>query len=358
MTKVSVIVPVYNVEKYLEECLDSIINQTLEDIEIICVDDKSADNSLNILKRYKEKDTRIKIIEHNANKGLGSTRNTALDVARGEYIMFVDSDDWLEPEACEEAYSKIKSSNCDFVCFNSTKVYMDKRKKVLYMSSLYKVATNVNKQIINLNELKVPFFNSCEVWNKIYDRKFIENNHLRFTNEKIFAEDVLFFIQIVLSNGTFTLLNKSLYNYRMHDNNSVHKPLYDDLIRVHRRNFEQIKNSDNSEDLLARYIASCIKSLLFWYKQWPKENPSIKPDFYNKMRNLFIEFSSYIDEESIKYYVDLNMVKKIINNDYKRFVISNFLERIFSLRDVYSVGFKRKILYILGIKIRLSKTKC
>ena len=94
MPKVSVIIPVYNTEKYLKKCLDSVCNQTLSDIEIICIDDCSTDNSLNILKEYTLKDNRIKLIEFKENKGAAVARNTGIDEAKGEYIGFIDSDDY------------------------------------------------------------------------------------------------------------------------------------------------------------------------------------------------------------------------------------------------------------------------
>ena len=115
MPKVSVIIPVYNVEKYLHQCLDSVANQTLKDIEIICVNDCSKDNSLDILNEYAKKDSRIKIINFEENKGPGVARNAALDIAQGEYIMFLDPDDWYELNACETAYNQIVENNNDIV---------------------------------------------------------------------------------------------------------------------------------------------------------------------------------------------------------------------------------------------------
>ena len=99
---VSVIIPVYNVERYLAQCLDSVSHQTYQNLEIICVNDGSRDGSLDILRRYADEDARIQVIDK-ANGGVSRARNDALDCARGEYIMFVDSDDWVEPDACENA---------------------------------------------------------------------------------------------------------------------------------------------------------------------------------------------------------------------------------------------------------------
>ena len=105
--KVSVIIPVYNVEKYLRQCLDSVVNQTLKDIEIICIDDGSTDNSLNILKEYAQKDNRIKIISKK-NGGLSSARNAGLKFATGEFVGFVDSDDYIERETYENAVEPLR----------------------------------------------------------------------------------------------------------------------------------------------------------------------------------------------------------------------------------------------------------
>lgn len=114
MVKVSVIVPVYNVENYLEYCLSGLLNQTLQDIEIICVNDGSTDNSINILQRYQQTDNRIKIITQ-SNSGQGTARNNAIDIANGEYIGFVDPDDYVSPQMFETLYNQAKAYNADLV---------------------------------------------------------------------------------------------------------------------------------------------------------------------------------------------------------------------------------------------------
>ena len=115
--KVSIIVPVYNVEEYLPQCLDSLVNQTLQDIEIICINDGSTDSSGKILDNYAQKDNRIKVITKE-NEGQGVARNLAMDHANGEYIMFCDPDDWFELSACEDAYNQISKNDNDIVFFN------------------------------------------------------------------------------------------------------------------------------------------------------------------------------------------------------------------------------------------------
>ncbi|ULQ60045.1 glycosyltransferase family 2 protein [Brucepastera parasyntrophica] len=137
MAKISIIIPVYNVEKYLRECLDSCITQTLRDIEIVCVNDASPDNSSAILDEYAKKDNRIKVITHEKNLGLGGARNTGISAASGEYVWFVDSDDFISPHSCEILYSYAKQKNADIVRFNAisfseendnSRVYDDSKK--------------------------------------------------------------------------------------------------------------------------------------------------------------------------------------------------------------------------------------
>ena len=146
MVKVSIIVPVYNVEKYLSKCLESLINQTLKDIEIICVNDGSTDNSLSILKEYANKDSRIKIIDKQ-NEGVSVARNTGIEVATGEYLIFVDSDDYLVENACEKALNTIEHNNSDICIFGHYDLVDEKL-----------VKSSVNKDIIKAqkqnNQLK------------------------------------------------------------------------------------------------------------------------------------------------------------------------------------------------------------
>ena len=117
MIKLSIIIPVYNVEKYIPVCLESIINQPFKDLEIICVNDGSSDNSLSVLQSYKEKDNRITIIDKK-NEGSGVARNTALAIAKGDYVYFVDGDDWLEDNALEKVVSKADELDTDILIFS------------------------------------------------------------------------------------------------------------------------------------------------------------------------------------------------------------------------------------------------
>jgi len=122
MPKVSVIIPVYNTKEYLAQCLDSVINQTLEDIEIICIDDASADDSLKILNEYSAKDRRIRVLHNEISKSALGARKKGVMEATGEYIMFLDSDDYYSPDACEIVYGEKRKTKADLLCFESTVV--------------------------------------------------------------------------------------------------------------------------------------------------------------------------------------------------------------------------------------------
>ena len=125
---ITIAVAVYNAEKYLRDCMDSVVNQTYQNLEIICVNDCSTDKSLEILEEYAAKDRRIKIITNSQNSGLGVTRNVGIDAAHGEYVLFIDSDDWLDLTACEKLLSKAKENNSDIVFFSAYLVNGDEKK--------------------------------------------------------------------------------------------------------------------------------------------------------------------------------------------------------------------------------------
>ncbi|MFR5028212.1 MAG: glycosyltransferase family 2 protein [Coprococcus sp.] len=146
-TKVSVILPVYNVSDYLRQCMDSIVGQTLKDIEIICVDDGSTDDSLAILKEYEAKDQRVKVIQQ-ANAGAGAARNKGLEIATGEYLSFLDSDDFFEPDMLEKAWSKAHETRAQVVVFRSDQYREDLQEFVQVRWTLHEkepstVQTNV-----------------------------------------------------------------------------------------------------------------------------------------------------------------------------------------------------------------------
>ncbi len=217
--KVSVIIPVYNSEKVLNQCIDSVCNQTLSDIEIICVDDGSEDNSLKILKEYEKKDSRVNVLSQK-NSGAGVARNKGIDLAKGEYIAFVDSDDWIEGNALEKLYNNIKSNDSDMVLFNSIehkpnnefrkRIYLKKDDSIDYNN--YTFDYHMNKNFV-MNGMFV-------IWSKFYKTSFIKDNNIRFYCHDIF-NDVQFHIQSMLFAKRISYLPEILYHYRRMGQNSL-----------------------------------------------------------------------------------------------------------------------------------------
>lgn len=212
MPRVSVIVPVYNVEIYLSKCLDSLISQTLEDIEIICVNDASLDSSLEILKDYASKDSRIKIISLPKNQGLGHARNIGIESAVGEYIGFVDSDDWVDVDFYEKLYNSILKNNVDVACATII------RKRETY--SKYRVFYN-NEKIYETLEDKINALNipKCSyVWNKLYRTEKIKDIKFR---EEIYFEDVYWSLELLKKIDKIVTVPNTNYYYRVRENSIV-----------------------------------------------------------------------------------------------------------------------------------------
>ena len=205
--KISVIIPVYNVEKYLSECLDSIVNQTLRDIEIICVNDGSTDNSLSILKEYASKDKRIKIIDKE-NEGQGYARKVGLDIANGDYILFCDSDDYyIANDVFENLYDEIKKNDSELMFFR-------------FLSGNSK--SNLLDDYINRNFKRAIFFHfSYPPWCKIYKRKFLDKYTEWCFPKYLKFQDVPFHIQCCLRAKNISFSKIRGYYYRLENPNNI-----------------------------------------------------------------------------------------------------------------------------------------
>lgn len=187
--KVSVVIPVYNVEQYLPKCLTSIVQQTLKDIEIICVNDGSTDNCLKIIEEFKSKDERIKII-NKENDGLGSARNAGLEYATGEYISFIDSDDYVDENFLELLYNEAKENDADVACCGVIRegvgVNEVNGQKIQLKFEEVKVSDNPDDNLKVSKSLPYPY-----PWNKVYKRDFLISYGIKY-EENIYYEDLIF----------------------------------------------------------------------------------------------------------------------------------------------------------------------
>ena len=217
--KITVIIPFYNVEKYLGECLESVINQTYSNLEIICVNDCSPDNSIEIVEKYIQKDTRIQIIKHETNKGLGAARNTGIKNTTGKYIYFIDSDDFIDLNYIEELYNSIKSNRCDVACNNNIlKYYEGASNKNNFIRNNIEISLR-NKKIKITNEIirKLQVSACC----KLYNTEIIKKYSIYFT-EGVKYEDYAFFYKYFSSINSITVINTSNYYYRQRENSIIH----------------------------------------------------------------------------------------------------------------------------------------
>lgn len=216
MVDVSVIIPVYNAEDYLNEAVDAILNQTLEDIEVICVDDGSVDNSLNILKEIAAKDSRVRYF-HQENQGGGAARNHALPHATGKYIYFMDADDIVDLNALKECYDICEEKNLDFVIFKAENYAEDTGEYFKTDSySMDEVCDFVGDKIFCASDLGDLIFKvSVTPWCKLYNREFVLSTNAQFAENLIFHDNI-FFWDVFLSAERLYFYDKYLYTRRRH----------------------------------------------------------------------------------------------------------------------------------------------
>ena len=198
MVKISVIIPVYNAENYLRQCLDSLEQQSFKDFEMIVVNDGSTDNSLSIIQNYASKDSQIKIISQK-NQGLSVARNNALQIAQGKYIAFIDADDWIEPDFLEKMFFSIQSSDADVIQSG----FIQNKKSTIYspknLTTFLDVLLHVNK---------------CFVWNKLWKADFLKDNKLKFI-PNTYYEDVPFCLEAAFYTKSWNIIDYAGYHYEI-----------------------------------------------------------------------------------------------------------------------------------------------
>lgn len=225
---ISIIIPCYNTEKYLPQCLDSIVTQTYNHLEIICVIDGSPDNSLDICKQYAENDSRIVIIEQD-NQGLSGARNTGIDVAHGDYIIFVDSDDWMDHTACEKAVKKIEKNNYDLVIWSYIREFTDTQKEKMILGECdlsfdSEGCKKLHRRIFGLTESELSNPENADslvtAWGKLYRSELIKN--IKFVDTKeIGTEDALFNCYALKNVKSAYYIAECLNHYRKDNDTSL-----------------------------------------------------------------------------------------------------------------------------------------
>lgn len=319
MIKVSIIVPVYNSEKYLQKCLDSLINQTLNDIEIIVVNDCSIDSSKKIINQYKNKyGSKILDIYLSKNKGQGNARNIAIERAIGEYILFVDSDDYIELDTCEILYKKAKEKAYDIICFDITKIINQNYvvKKLEYDSSI--------EGTIDLNKRKKLIDAKGYFSTRMYKRKLIIDNNLKFPIG-IHYEDSVFNTLSLLYANNVAKIDKPLYFYlirRDSSSNSYNQERLYDRITTTEFMLKEVKKRqlyDKYKSIVdMKYLKMTVGNIHLCLDMFDKVNK-------NKLKEIKNNFKKNIDGyESLGEYKNLDKVSKLylrLNNISQTLVI-------------------------------------
>ena len=359
LPKISIVIPVYNVEKYLRQCLESVINQTLQDIEIICVDDGSTDNSLKILRDYASKDRRIKILTQR-NKYAGIARNKGLRVAKGEYVHFLDSDDWIEKDTYEKAYKLLIESGADLIKFkaysynNETgeiggRPYLDIR---WVDEKCFGTCINIldNPE----DTLKLP----DSPWSGIYSVKFLKKHKIHFDNF-ICANDVGFFYRCAVNAKKIYLSSEKFVYYRENIKTSLisrRAEHFDCQVALY--DVVKKETKDLPEEIKKIALEEIIHATFVWNNKC-FQNYVISEKTEKHINKLMRKFLKNISEEDIaqktqKYYKETS--SKFAKEDKKlaetrKKIQKEFIANIFSVRNIGN----HKVICVLGIKLKIRR---
>lgn len=336
----SVILPVYNVEKYLRQCLDSLINQSYKDLEIICVNDCSPDGSLRILEEYAQKDSRIKIINQEKNQGQGVARNIGIQIAKGEYISFVDPDDWVELNMFEELHQAIINYNYpkllqfdiyeQFDGSDIARKYDFAKKMKLHLHFDLAKAQRYNLKTFN-GKLFLNYWPPC--WNKVYSREFLLKNDICFSEER-YGEDCAFTYPAILKGEDIYYLPEYFYYYR-------------------KRNGAVSSGIEGNNFKTFEYLNIINKRIIENNLQ-----KSLGDDFSNyKIRELFYCYNAVSELYKAEY---IEYSKKYLNEEefqkFKKIVDKSELKKkIFYVSKTVKNGKKIRTFHILGKKFTLGK---
>lgn len=299
MSKISIIVPIYNVEKYLEKCLESILGQTFKDFELILVDDGSPDNCGSICDRYLKLDSRVKVI-HKENGGLSSARNAGLDIAIGEYVGFVDSDDWIDTNMYEILYSMAKETDADIIQCKFKELYNENNINIKINTSKFKLIDKFEalNNLIDYGEMHVQM---VVAWNKLYKKNLFDE--IRFPNGKI-HEDEFTTYKLLYKSKKVALIGNELYYYRQTPNSIMNakfnknrldylEALEESLIFFKKVNNEQLYNMTT-----IRYVDN-LKKYYFKCEELLKDNKETLRKIKNSYNKAFKEYI-YMNSFGIK----------------------------------------------------------
>lgn len=297
---ISIIVPIYNAEKYLKKCLDSLINQTKKELEFILINDGSTDNSENIIKSNKDK--RIIYIKQE-NKGIGKTRNLGIKHARGKYIMFLDSDDYLELNACERLYLKCEKEKIDLLVCDFYKEYHDS-KEPIYIPFFETATLKEKPDLLNIINLGPS--------NKLFLKELIITNNIKFEENKKY-EDIPFVMGSLIHAKKIAKLNECLHYYVIHSNSetTVRDERCFDLLEVVKKIRNKYQNKKYISDELNKLTVRMITN--YTVQQRMQKEKKVAKKFINQAFD-YLE-KEIPDYKNNKYYENRGILKRTIEKN-------------------------------------------
>lgn len=315
--KISVIIPVYNVEKYLSQCLDSVINQTLKEIEIICIDDGSTDSSLAILREYQSKDNRIKVITKE-NSGYGASMNIGLDTAKGEYIGIVESDDFIELNMYETLYQKAIENDCDLM--RCQYYFYNSQENTNEICDAPQVLKNI---VFCPLEDTTPFLQGPSIWVNIFKKEMIVDNNIKFLETPGASyQDTSFAFKLFASSKRFMIISDALLHYRKdNEKSSVNQNHKTFLVN---QEYAEIERFAKEKGIYTK-LSKLIPKIKFNCYRWNYERLSKKLKFAFLLRS-----SSEFRKHFFNKEIDKTMFS---SNEYIKLLLVIFLPVVFIARE-------------------------
>ena len=322
MIRVSIIVPFRNVEQYIEKCLNSLVNQTLKDIEIICINDCSDDKSAEIVKNYMERDGRIKLLCTEQPSGQSHARNMGLEIAQGEYVGFVDSDDWVELDMFEKMYNRAFCEHTD-ITMCQAKLFDDKE-QTESTNDYYSLKSleSLGDRTFTPNETKDFILDiNVVLWNKIYRRTFLQTSGIKFADGYIY-EDLLFFFETYLKASKINILWEHLYYYRENRQFSTmqnsDKKVYDRIPMVE-ATYKVLQTADFFQEKKPIIVSWIIDDI---FHRYTVLEDKYYEEYYRRMQTFFRNIDATLTQEDrdvlAKSYCD-DEFRNIVERSYQGF---------------------------------------
>ena len=330
MAEISVIVPVFNVENYLKECLDSVLNQSFSDIEVICINDGSTDRSGEILNEFAKRDNRIQVINQ-PNRGLGAARNRGLSVADGKYVYFIDSDDYIDLKTLEKLHSNAMSNDSDIVLFKfqtfddnnnvhhrGVEFRIDRIFGDIDYSSFTFTYVDAKRHVMN------SAFSACL---KLYKKEFLDSFDDFSFPEGISFEDVIFHVMAMLRASRISFVNESLYYYRSNENSILNSSANGfDIFEVIDSVEEFLKENNYYDDLESEFIFFKVAQILVYLISTESD------DYFKRAKHEF-ENLDMTNDRAVKRYAREGYGRVLESDDYYEYAVRHYGPRISKLKE-------------------------